>query len=100
MNTDRKSAFWDLNTKELSYMEIRALAMIGAGLLMRHRGDAKAIRKIGRLAVKIDGYRENETSKALAQLMDEAADPDGEDEERRFAEWIEELKSRGAIKDE
>ena len=38
-------------------MEIRALASIGAGLLMRHLGDPKAINKLARLAVSFDDFR-------------------------------------------
>jgi|GEM_PF-1207109 len=34
---------------ELPWFEIRALASIGAGLLMRHLGDSKAINKLARL---------------------------------------------------
>ena len=82
---------------ELPHFEIRALAMIGAGLLMRHRGDAKAIRKLGRLAQKFDGYRENETVKALAHLLDEAADPAGIDDDTAIRELTALLKSRGII---
>jgi hypothetical protein len=58
---------------ELSWMEIRALASIGAGLLMRHLGDRKAIDKLARLAVSFDDFRHNETAKAMSNLLDDAA---------------------------
>ena len=58
---------------ELSWLEIRALASIGAGLLMRHLGDPKAINKLARLAVSFDGFRHNETAKAMATLLEDAA---------------------------
>lgn len=90
---------FDLNrgSAELPHFEIRALAMIGAGLLMRHRGDADAIRKLGRLAEKFDAYRENQTVKALAHLIDEAADPAGVDDDTAIRELTALLKSRGVI---
>lgn len=90
---------FDLNrgSAELPHFEIRALAMIGAGLLTRHRGDEKAIRKLGDLARKFDGYRENETVKALAQLLDEAADPHDLDDDTAMRELTKLLKSRGVI---
>ncbi len=100
-NDDSRSVFLgcDLNrgSAELPHFEIRALAMIGAGLVERHQGDAEAIRKLGRLARKFDGYRENETVKALAQLLDEAADPQGLDDDKAMAELTALLKSRGVI---
>lgn len=58
---------------ELPWIEIRALASIGAGLLMRHLGDPKAINKLARLAVPFDGFRHNETAKAMATLLEDAA---------------------------
>jgi hypothetical protein len=58
---------------ELDWLEIRALASIGAGLLMRHLGDRKAIDKVARLAVSFDGFRHNETAKAMATLLEDAA---------------------------
>lgn len=58
---------------ELSWMEIRALASIGAGLLMRHLGDPKAINKLARLAVSFDDFRHNETAKAMTILLEDAA---------------------------
>lgn len=58
---------------ELDWLEIRALASIGAGLLTRHRGDPKAIEKLGRLAVSFDTVCHNETAKMLAILMEDAA---------------------------
>ncbi len=68
---------------ELSWLEIRALASIGAGLLMRHLGDRMAIDKLARLAVSFDGFRHNETAKAMSNLLDDAAggpyDPTEED---------------------
>jgi len=58
---------------ELPWFEIRALASIGAGLLMRHQGDPKAINKLARLSQPFDGYRHNETAKAMATLLEDAA---------------------------
>lgn len=58
---------------ELPWFEIRALASIGAGLLMRHLGDRQAINKLARLAVPFDGYRHNETAKAMTVLLEDAA---------------------------
>jgi len=58
---------------ELDWLEVRALASIGAGLLTRHRGDPKAIEKLGRLAVSFDTVYHNETAKMLAVLMEDAA---------------------------
>ena len=58
---------------ELSWLEIRALASIGAGLLMRHLGDPKAINKLARLAVPFDGFRHNETAKTMVMLLEDAA---------------------------
>lgn len=58
---------------ELSWLEIRALASIGAGLLTRHLGDRKAIDKLARLAVSFDGFLQNETAKAMSNLLDDAA---------------------------
>lgn len=57
---------------ELPWPEIRALACIGAGLLMRHLGDPKAINKLARLAVPFDGHYTNATAKATAMLLDDA----------------------------
>jgi hypothetical protein len=58
---------------ELSWIEIRALASIGAGLLMRHLGDRKAIDKLARLAVSFDSVHHNMTAKAMSNLLDDAA---------------------------
>jgi hypothetical protein len=57
---------------ELPWVEIRALASIGAGLLMRHLGDPKAINKLGRLAVSFDSVHHNMTAKARTVLLDDA----------------------------
>lgn len=62
-----------LSSAELPHFEIRALAMIGAGLVKRHQGDPKAINKLSGLAVLIDGYRQNLTVKTLFALCKEAA---------------------------
>ena len=40
---------------------------------MRHLGDPKAINKLARLAVPFDGFRHNETAKAMAMLLEDAA---------------------------
>ena len=81
---------------ELSWLEIRALASIGAGLLMRHLGDPKAINKLARLAISFDGFRHNETAKAMVTLLEDAAggpyDPTDQD-------WAG-LASLGGIKQE
>lgn len=61
------------NTGELPWFEVRALASIGAGLLMRHQGDPKAIKKLERLAVPLDGFRRNESAKAMSVLLQDAA---------------------------
>lgn len=58
---------------KLPHFEMRALAMLGAGLLKRHKGDPKAISKLEGLAVPIDGYRYNLTLKTLASMCEEAA---------------------------
>ena len=58
---------------ELPWPEIRALASIGAGLLMRHLGDPKAIKKLGRLAVLFDSVHHNMTAKYMATLLEDAA---------------------------
>ena len=58
---------------ELPWPEIRALASIGAGLLLRHLGDPKAINKLGRLAVPFDAPYHNATAKAMAMLLEDAA---------------------------
>ncbi len=58
---------------ELPWFEIRALASIGAGLLMRHQGDPKAINKLARLSQPFDDFRHNETAKAMATLLEDAA---------------------------
>lgn len=58
---------------ELPWFEIRALASIGAGLLMRHQGDPKAINKLARLSQPFDDYRHNETAKAMVTLLEDAA---------------------------
>ncbi|MDP2770545.1 MAG: hypothetical protein Q8O81_12020 [Giesbergeria sp.] len=58
---------------ELDWLEIRALAGIGAGLLLRHLGDPKALEKLARLAVPIDGLYQNATAKAGAMLIEDAA---------------------------
>lgn len=47
---------------ELDWLEIRAMASIGAGLLMRHLGDRKAIDKLALLAVSFDGFRHNDAA--------------------------------------
>lgn len=83
---------WRVTNEELPHFEIRALAAIGAGLLMRHRGDAKAIRKLVKLSRRIDNYRPNETSKALVALCDEAAGPDGYGDDAAFEAIIESHK--------
>lgn len=79
---------------ELPHMEIRALASIGAGLLERHRGDAKAVRKLARLATTFDNYRSNETAKALSILCEEAAGPGYDDTDEILAELA--IRSRCA----
>lgn len=58
---------------ELNWLEIRALASIGAGLLLRHLGDPKAIKKLARLAVPFDGRYHNATAKAMSNLVEDAA---------------------------
>lgn len=58
--------------EELPHFEMRALAMLGAGLLKKHRGDPKTFGKLEGLAVPIDGYRYNLTVKTLASLCEEA----------------------------
>ena len=58
---------------ELPWLEIRALGCIGAGLLRRHLGEPKAIQKLARLAVPFDGFRYNETLKAMTTLLEDAA---------------------------
>ena len=58
---------------ELNWVEIRALASIGAGLLVRHLGDPKAIKKLARLAVPFDGCYHNATAKAMSALVEDAA---------------------------
>lgn len=62
-----------ITLEELPHFEIRALAMIGAGLLKRHKGDPKAINKLLGLAVAIDGYHFNITLKMLSKMCEEAA---------------------------
>lgn len=62
-----------IDNDELPWVEIRALASIGAGLLMRHLGDPKAINKLARLAVPFDGHYTNATAKAMAMLLEDAA---------------------------
>lgn len=78
-----------VDSGELSWMEIRALASIGAGLLKRHVGDAKAIEKLGRLAVPFDSVRHNETAKALALLLEEAAGRSFEPTDQDWADLAE-----------
>jgi hypothetical protein len=75
-----------LNNDELPYFEMRALARIGAGLLMRHQGDRAAIAKLARLAVRFDGYRENETAKAAATLYEDAAGGPYDDDDEVLVE--------------
>ena len=58
---------------ELNWLEIRSLASIGAGLLLRHLGDPKAIKKLARLAVPFDGCYSKATAKAMATLVEDAA---------------------------
>jgi hypothetical protein len=58
---------------ELDWLEIRALASIGAGLLLRHLGDPKAIQKLARLARPFDDRYHNATAKAMATLVEDAA---------------------------
>ena len=70
----RQSVFASgLTPEELPHLEMRALAMLGAGLLKRHRGDPQAIKKLAGLAVAIDGYRYNLTLKTLVALCEEVA---------------------------
>ena len=69
-----------ITPEELPYFEMRALAMLGAGLLKKHRGDPKAVSKLEGLAVPIDGYRYNLTLKTLASLCEEAAGPPLDDD--------------------
>nr|WP_315430378.1 hypothetical protein [uncultured Albidiferax sp.] len=57
---------------ELDHMEMRALAGIGAGLLMRHQGDPAAISKLCRLAVPIDSAHVNWSAKILGMLREDA----------------------------
>ena len=40
---------------------------------MRHLGEPKAINKLARLAIPFDGYRHNETAKAMLILLEDAA---------------------------
>lgn len=84
----------ELPHQELPYMEIRALAMIGAGLLKKHRGDPKAIEKLRNLAVAIDGWRYNLTAKTLGDLCEETAGQPLYDEEAEMAELERTLKER------
>lgn len=58
---------------ELNWLEIRALASIGAGLLTRHLGDPKAIEKLARLARPFDDLYHNATAKAMTNLVEDAA---------------------------
>lgn len=57
---------------ELNHMEMRALAGIGAGLLMQHQGDPAAIRELCRLAVPIDSAHSNWSAKILGMLREDA----------------------------
>lgn len=75
-------------------MEIRALAMIGAGLLKKHRGDPKAIAKLLHMAEIIDGWRYNLTLKTLCDLCEETAGQPLYDEEAEMAELERVLKKR------
>ncbi len=83
-----------ITDEELPWFEMRALAMIGAGLLKRHRGDAKAIGKLEGLAKPIDGRYYNLTLKVLAKMCEEAAGRPLYDDDAMFLE-IEKILAQG-----
>lgn len=92
----RRSAFSSgITLEELPHFEMRALAMIGAGLLKKHRGDPKAIKKLSSLAVAIDGTAYNLTLKTLAALCEEVAGSPLYDEAADFLEIQQILVQRG-----
>lgn len=66
----------DGTSERLSYIEVRALACIGAGLLKKHRGNAKEIGNLLAMAVAIDRHDYNQTVKTLTDLCNEAITPE------------------------
>lgn len=98
-SASRSVFFSGLTTEELPHFEMRALAMIGAGLLKKHRGDPKAVSKLEGLAEPIDGSYYNQTLKTLASLCEEAAGSPLYDEETLFLE-IEKILAQRESRDQ
>lgn len=78
---------------ELPWFEIRMLASIGTGLLMRHQSDPKAINKLARLSQPFDDFRHNETAKAMVTLLEDAVGGPYEPTEQ---DWVD-LATRAGI---
>lgn len=83
-----------ITLEELPHFEIRALAMIGAGLLKRHKGDPKAVNKLSGLAVAIDGCHYNIALKILSKMCEEAAGSPLYDDSTGFLEIEKTLAQR------
>lgn len=98
MSQPKKAAKYAFNRhytgEELPYEEVCALAMIGAGLIKKHRGDPKAINKLLALAVPIDGLHYNYMVKTLSGLCEEACEKPLYDEDAGRETLMKEYEER------
>jgi len=70
---------------ELPHSEIRALAMIGAGLLRNHLGDVEAIKALLALSRPFDSHYFNATAKAMDMIGEAAAGDSLSDDDETLA---------------
>ncbi|HWW06354.1 hypothetical protein [Collimonas sp.] len=74
-----------VSDEELPHSEIRALAMIGAGLLRKHLGDVEAIKVLLVLSRPFDSHYFNATAKAMDMIGEAAAGDSLSDDDETLA---------------